>query len=144
MKPRVGFDLDETLGVPIIAGDVITGFQVRQGCFSLLQRIQPHYVLCLWSVSSRRYLDKVLSFGLGSLFEETYSWDELPTSWKDIRRLRLDYLVDDSPYHREAAARHGLADRYIIVPAYGSPEDQREPLLWAQRVENVLLSGVVP
>jgi FMN phosphatase YigB (HAD superfamily) len=39
-------------------------------------------------------------------------------------------LVDDSPHHREAASRLGLAAAYIVVPAYGSPEDQADPLGW--------------
>jgi hypothetical protein len=44
-------------------------------------------------------------------------------------------LVDDSPHHREAAAKHGLADRYVVVPVYGSPEDAADPLAWVRLVE---------
>src|SRR5690348_1516182 len=107
---RIAFDLDETLGVPLLEGNAIVGFQVRPGCLELLGRLRSRFTLCLWSVSSRRYLDKVLSFGLGRWFSATYSWDELPGLWKDVRRIGADLLVDDSPHHREAAARHGLAD----------------------------------
>src|SRR5262249_48780892 len=102
-KPRIAFDLDETLGVPRIEGGTIVGFQSRAGCASLLEQLCRRYTLVLWTVSSRRYLDKVLAFGLRTFFEETYSWDELPASWKDIRKLRLGYLIDDSEHHREAA-----------------------------------------
>jgi hypothetical protein len=132
---RVAFDLDETLGVPLIEGDAIIGFQVRLGCLELLGRLRPRFTLCLWSVSGRRYVEKCLSFGLSAWFAETYSWDELPASWKDVRRIGADLLVDDSPHHREAAARHGLGDRYVVVPVYGSPEDAADPLAWVRLVE---------
>src|SRR5262245_21175333 len=114
---RIAFDLDETLGVPLIDGARIVGWQDRPGRIELLARLRRHFVLCLWSVSSRRYVDKVLSFGLRRWFSETYSWDEMPVQWKDVRRLKLDFLVDDSPHHREAARAHGLESKYVVVPA---------------------------
>src|SRR5687767_4071799 len=103
---RIAFDLDETLGVPLIEGSTIVGFLVREGCLELLGKLSPHFKVCLWSVSSRRYVDKVLSFGLGKWFAETYSWDEMPAPWKDIRRIGVDFLVDDSPHHWETAQKH--------------------------------------
>jgi hypothetical protein len=51
-----------------------------------------------------------------------------------VRALGVDYLVDDSGYHRELAEPLGLASRYVIVPAYGSAEDDRDPLAWAATV----------
>lgn len=141
---RIAFDLDETLGVPVIDGNSIVGFQCRPGCLDLLERLRPSFTLCLWSVSNRRYLDKVLSFGLGKQFLEVYSWDDLPGSWKDVRQIRADFLVDDSPHHRDAADKYGLRDRYIIVPAYGSPADAADPLAWVRQVEQAVgLLGVV-
>jgi hypothetical protein len=83
----------------------------------------------------RRYVDKALSFGLGRWFAESHSWDELPARWKDVRRLRADWLVDDSPHHAQAACEFGLASRYIVVPAYGSPEDAADTLAWVRLVE---------
>jgi hypothetical protein len=135
---RIAFDLDETLGVPLIEGNTIVGFQVRPGCLELLGQLRSRFTLCLWSVSSRRYLDKVLSFGLGRWFSATYSWDELPGPWKDVRRIGADILVDDSPHHRQAAEKYGLAGHYIVVPGYGGPEDVADPLAWAHLVEQVL------
>ncbi len=135
---RIAFDLDETLGVPLIEGSNIVGFQVRPGCLELLERLRGRFTLVLWSVSNRRYLDKVLSFGLASWFAETYSWDELPSPWKYVRRLNADLLIDDSPHHREAAARHGLADSYVVVPVYGGPEDVADPLAWVRLVEQAV------
>jgi hypothetical protein len=132
---RIAFDLDETLGVPCIEGAEIVGWQLRPGCLDLLARLQPRFVLCLWSVSNRRYVDRALSFGLGAWFAETYSWDELPVRWKDVRRIRADFLVDDSPYHRSSARALGLESAYIVVPQYGSPEDDADPLLWVRQVE---------
>jgi hypothetical protein len=135
---RIAFDLDETLGVPLIEGNAIVGFQARPGCLELLGRLRPRFTLCLWSVSSRRYLDKVLGFGLSEWFAETYSWDELPAAWKDVRRIRADLLVDDSPHHREAAARNGLEDHYVVVPVYGGPEDTADPHAWVRLVEQAV------
>ena len=135
---RIAFDLDETLGVPLIEDNALVGFQLRPGCLELLGRLRPAFALCLWSVSNRRYLDKCLSFGLSAWFVETYSWDESPASWKDVRRIRADFLIDDSPHHREAAEKHGLADCYVVVPVYGSPEDLADPLAWVQLVERAV------
>ena len=135
---RIAFDLDETLGVPLIEGNSIVGFQIRPGCLELLGRLEVRFRLCLWSVSGRRYLDKCLSFGLSRWFAETYSWDDLPVSWKDVRRIGVDCLIDDSPHHREAAAKHGLADHYVVVPVYGGPEDAADPLRWVRLVEQAV------
>jgi len=93
---RVAFDLDETLGVPLIEGDTIAGFCLRPGCAELLARLSGRFELVIWTVSSRRYLDKVLAFGLGEWFERTYSWDEQLAPWKDVRRIGADWLIDDS------------------------------------------------
>ena len=133
---RIAFDLDETLGVPLTDGRGIIGWQMRPGCADLLDRLQSGFDLLLWSVSPRRYVDKTLAAGLGRWFRESYSWDEVPASWKDVRRLRIDWLVDDSPHHSQAAAEFGLAARYIVVPAYGSPEDTTDPLAWVRLVES--------
>jgi hypothetical protein len=132
---RIAFDLDETLGVPLIDGQSVVGWQMRPGCAELLDRLRVEFELVLWSVSARRYVDKALSFGLGRWFAEAHSWDEVPCSWKDVRRLRVDFLVDDSPHHRDMAARFDLAAAYILVPAYGSPEDVADPLAWVRLVD---------
>src|SRR5215510_2215631 len=139
MERRIAFDLDETLGVPRIAENTIVGFHLRPGCAELLDRLRPEFVLCLWTVSPRRYLDQILSFGLRDFFKETYSWDERPCRWKDVRKLRLEYLIDDSPEHREEARKYGLADRYIVAPAFGSREDGADPLLWVRIIEEIIL-----
>jgi phosphoglycolate phosphatase-like HAD superfamily hydrolase len=138
MKRRIAFDLDETLGVPQIADQTIVGFHLRPGCTGLLERLRPEFTLCLWTVSQRRYLDQILSFGLADYFKETYSWDERPCVWKDVRKLQLEYLIDDSPEYREMARKYGLADRYIVIPAVGSREDTADPLLWARLIEHIL------
>jgi hypothetical protein len=96
---RIAFDLDETLGVPLIEGQTVVGWQMRSGSAELLDRLRAGFDLVLWSVSPRRYVDKALSDGLGRWFAESHSWDELPARWKDVRRLRADWLVDDSPHH---------------------------------------------
>jgi NLI interacting factor-like phosphatase len=137
---RIAFDLDETLGVPLIDGPNVVGWQMRPGCPALLDRLKPEFDLVLWSVSPRRYVDKMLSFGLGRWFTESHSWDEVPTQWKDVRHLRVDFLIDDSPHHRQAAERLGLAAAYIVVPAYGSREDVADPLAWVRLVEAAVAS----
>jgi hypothetical protein len=80
-------------------------------------------------------VDQVLAFGLGRWFAETYSWDELPCRWKDVRRIGAAFLVDDSPHHRQLAAAHRLERAYVVVPAYGSPEDLADPLRWVALIE---------
>jgi len=130
----MAFDLDETLGVPIIDKGAMIGWQLRDGCAELLTQLESRFSLCLWSVSPRRYVDKALSFGLKRWFSTSYSWDEKPARWKDIRTLDVDFLVDDSPHHREAATEFGIADAYILVPAYGIPEDFADPRNWVRMI----------
>lgn len=132
---RIAFDLDETLGVPLVTGAGVVGWQMRPGCEELLDRLRSEFDLLLWSVSPRRYVNKALSFGLGRWFTESHSWDEVPCSWKDVRQLRADFLVDDSPHHRAEAERLGLGSAYILVPAYGSPEDTADPAGWVRLIE---------
>jgi hypothetical protein len=136
----VAFDLDETLGVPLTDGQSVVGFQMRRGCGELLIDLRQYYTLVLWSVSSRRYVDKALDHGLRGFFEKTYSWDEQPFRWKDVRVLGVDWLVDDSEQHRQEASRCGIdANQYILVPAFGSADDEANPLAWAQHVRAMLL-----
>ena len=144
MKLRLAFDLDETLGIPIVNDSSIQGFKVRPGAIQLLETLYRDHKLLLWTVASRRYVDKVLSYGLAQYFIEVYSWDEIATGWKDIRKIGADFLIDDSSHHREEARRHGLEHRYIVVPAYGSLEDRKDPLLWARQVERGLSSEAIP
>lgn len=108
MRKRIVFDLDETLGVPLIDGSSMVNFRLRQGCADLLHTLSEEYTLLLWTVSSRRYVEKALSFGLASFFDEVYTWDEIASEWKDIRKIRADYLIDDRPHHQEQALSRGL------------------------------------
>jgi len=139
MKKRVAFDLDETLGIPVIEGNKIVGFSERKGMKELLEKLAKRYELVIWTVSKRTYLDKILKCGLGKYFGKTYSWDEISCNWKDIRRIKADYLIDDSPHHKTEASKFGLENFYIIVPAYGSIEDQNDPLLWVRLIQQILL-----
>jgi FMN phosphatase YigB (HAD superfamily) len=139
---KVAFDLDETLGVPVTDGRSVIGWQMRPGCPELLAELGQQHDLVLWTVSNRSYVQKCLAFGLESYFRSWVTWDELPGRWKDVRTLGVDYLVDDSEYHRELAEPHGLAGRYIMVPAYGSVEDQRNPLEWVAPVKALLIPNL--
>jgi hypothetical protein len=65
-------------------------------------------------------------------------WCSSPAPWKDVRRITADFLVDDSAHHRAAAEKHGLADRYIVVPMYGSPENVADPMEWARLVKRAV------
>ncbi|WP_020558429.1 NIF family HAD-type phosphatase [Thiofilum flexile] len=135
MKPqRIAFDLDETLGTPIIHNNSIIGFNLRTGCHELLTELAQDHDLILWTVSTRSYVEKVLAYGLTGYFKEIYSWDELACEWKDIRRIHVDYLIDDSPHHQDEAQKYGLESHYIVVPAYGSPEDCQDALLWVKQI----------
>src|ERR1700755_3191445 len=94
-RKRIAFDLDETLGVPIIDGSEVVGFRFREGCSELLQRLEKDFDLILWTVSNRRYVEKILVFGLRKYFSEIYCWEDISTSWKDVRRIKADFLIDD-------------------------------------------------
>jgi len=131
-KSRIAFDLDETLGTALTDGYSLTGFNIRKGCIDLLDSLKDEYDLVLWTVSNRIYLNKILSFGFPMYFVRTYSWDEIPCEWKDIRKINATFLVDDSIHHKEAAKQ--LESRYIIIPAYGSHEDVNDPLLWTKQI----------
>jgi NLI interacting factor-like phosphatase len=139
MKQRIAIDLDLTLGEAIIhpLSNSVLGFRKRPGCIEFLEQLRQRYTLCLWSIGSRWYVDTVLAFDLGRYFDETYSWDEMSGEWKDIRRINAEYLIDDNPAYREKARDAGIeADRYVLVPAYGSPEDTADPLLWIRQIDS--------
>jgi hypothetical protein len=125
-------------------GRGVVGWQMRPGCADLLDRLRPEFELVLWSVSPRRYVDKALAAGLDRWSAESHWWDEVPARWKDVRQLQADWLVDDSPHHVQAAAEFGLASRYIVVPAYGSPEDADDPLARVGLVEAAVAQDAEP
>lgn len=135
---RIAFDLDETLGTPMIKGEEIIGFVVRTGAHELLQELVKRNKLMVWTVSNRSYLDKILNSGIKQYFDETYSWDEINDKWKDIRKIKADYLIDDSEHHIQEARKYGMEERYILIPAYGSKEDNEDPLLWAKIISGKL------
>ncbi len=137
-KLRIAFDLDETLGVPIIDGSEMTGFLLRKGCIPLLEKLKLNYELVIWTVSNRSYLNKILSYRLKDFFSETYSWDELQISWKDIRKIQADYLIDDSETYKEEAFKHGIAEKYLVITAYGSKKDFEDALFWVKEIEDFL------
>lgn len=58
---------------------------------------------------------------------------------KDIRKIGADFPIDDSSHHRQEAQKFSLEHRYIVVPAYGSPEDRRDPFLWVREIERWLI-----
>jgi hypothetical protein len=140
-RKRIAFDLDETLGVPVIDGDEIVGFRFREGCVELLNGLKKDFEIILWTVSQRSYVEKILSFGLKDFFSEVYCWEDISTSWKDVRRINADYLVDDSWHHFEEAIKNGISERYIIIESFGSPKDFADPLFWIEQIEDVLLRG---
>ena len=138
-KSRIAFDLDETLGSAITDSYSLIDFNFRKGCFELLAELRSRYTLVLWTVSNRSYAQKVLKFGLAEYFQEVYSWDDISNDWKDIRQINVDYLIDDQAYHKDAATQYGLDSQYIIIPPYGSPEDEVEPMAWANSIRGILL-----
>jgi hypothetical protein len=84
------------------------------------------------------YVNKVLSYGLDQYFQETYSWDELPCRWKDIRTIKADCLIDDSPNHQECAKTYLLEQQYCVIHAYGSTTDNNNGRLWVEQIYNYL------
>lgn len=140
-RKRIAFDLDETLGVPVIEGVEILGFRFREGCIELLERLVKDFDLILWTVSNRSYVEKILSYGLKKFFTEIYCWEDISTSWKDVRRINADFLVDDSRHHFDEASKTGISERYIVIEPFGSPKDFENPLFWIEQIEQVLLRG---
>jgi hypothetical protein len=141
MKPRIAFDLDFTLGEVLVhpLANSVIGFSMRTGCAALLTELRTNCTLCLWTISSRWYLDAVLARGLKPFFDETYAGDEIVCDWKDVRRIDVAYLIDDSVWHRDHAANEGLDPaRYIVVPPCGADEDRADPLLWVRLIEAAL------
>jgi hypothetical protein len=138
-KTRIAIDLDETLGATVTDSTSIIGFRLRDGCLELLKQLDSKYHLVLWTVAYRSYLNKVLAFGLKDYFHESYSWDEIQQSWKDIRLIHVEFLIDDDDYHQQAAKTYDLESHYLIVPAYGCPEDEKHPLGWVQQIKQKLL-----
>ena len=140
---RIAFDLDETLGAAIINQNNLLGFNIRVGCLDLLDDLlAKNYELVLWSISYRSYVDEVLAFNNGifkTFFSRSYAWEDINSKWKDVRLIDVDFLVDDSPHHRDKASQYGLSEHYIIVPQYGSAEDVAHPHLWVRLVAEKLL-----
>lgn len=98
MKPRIAIDLDYTLGEVLVhpLSNSLVGMALRPGCKELLTDLRLRYTLCLWTISSRWYLDATLDFGLRPFFDETYAGDEVVCDWKDVQRINVKYLIDDS------------------------------------------------
>jgi len=140
-RKRIAFDLDETLGVPIIEENKIVGFRFREGCVELLQRLEKDFDLILWTVSNRSYVEKILAFGLKKFFSEIYCWEDISTSWKDVRRINADFLIDDSSHHFERALEEGISEHYIVIEPFGSPKDFENPLYWIEQIEEILFGG---
>lgn len=140
-RKRIAFDLDETLGVPIIDGVEIVGFRFREGCNELLQRLEKNFDLILWTVSNRSYVEKILAFGLKKYFSEIYCWEDISTSWKDVRRINADFLIDDSSHHFEKALEEGISQHYLVIEPFGSPKDVENQFLWIEQIEEFLLRG---
>jgi hypothetical protein len=141
MKKRVAFDLDETIAVALVDSKSLLGFTVRQGSADLLNELLPIFDLVLWSSSPRSYVDRALSSHFGVYFKESYSWDEMPCRWKDVRMAKVDYLVDDSDHHFVEARKCNIGPQYIVVPAFGTPEDAVDPLAWTRIVRRRLLAA---
>jgi hypothetical protein len=139
MKKRVIFDLDETLGTPILDYERIVGFNIRSGTLTLLKKLIIKYDLILWSVSNRNYVNVALKNDLEIFFKEIYSWNEIQLSWKDIRAINGDYLIDDSQYYKDMAKKEGLDEFYIIIPSFGDKADINDPFLWIRIIEKSLL-----
>ena len=124
---RVAVDLDGTV-VGVVDGQLA----LRRGMVRAIAELrrQGHTVI-LWTFGTRSWWNLVVQRFpvLASLFEETYTRDDQrghettaggeTLRVKDVRAIRADLLVDNDPSHHAWAARHGLQDRYLLVPSYG-------------------------
>ena len=74
-------------------------------------------------------------------FSEIYCWEDISTSWKDVRRIKADFLIDDSSHHFEKALEKGISEQYIVIEPFGSPKDFENSLFWIKQIEEVLFRG---
>ncbi|MGE0432268.1 MAG: NIF family HAD-type phosphatase [Planctomycetota bacterium] len=139
-RRRIAIDLDDTLGTAVVDAFDVIGFTLRPGCIELLADLAQHYELVLFTAAPRRYVEKVFAFtGLGEWFAEQVTADEWPYGLKDPRFARAEFLVDDLDDHRRFGIEQGIGSQYIIIPAFGSPDDEREPDRWSRIVRDLLL-----
>lgn len=130
-KKTVAIDLDDTLGSTIISDNQIKNFQFRLNALEVLESLSKKYNLVLWTLGDRVYVDKIFKVTLlKSYFSKTYSWNDFPQVWKDIRLINADFLIDDSLEHKIEANKFNLQNAYIVIPAFGSSEDNSDPTLW--------------
>lgn len=127
----IGFDLDGTL---VGHWDRRDGMKVRlrpeaKKWIEAARRRSCRVVL--WTFGNRAWYETVAKmFPILRTFDEVWTRDELPghitrdpvrgpEPVKDVRRLDLDLLIDNEPAHMRWATRHGLSNRYCIVPTFG-------------------------
>jgi phosphoserine phosphatase len=134
---RIVFDMDGTLVGFRRNGKLVLNAKLVRVAENL--RAQGH-TLVLWTFGNRNWWREVARQYpvLRQLFREVYTQDELPghetrspmdffghrvtfpRRVKDIRVIRGDVLIDNDESHHQWARRHGLADRYILVPTFGT------------------------
>lgn len=86
--------------------------------------------MVLWTFGNRQwYTSMAALFPILKIFDAVVTRDDLDPHVtvsggrrepiKDVRVLGVDLLVDNEPAHLRWAERHGLADRYLLVPTFG-------------------------
>jgi hypothetical protein len=142
---RIAFDLDETLGVPVITKNTITGLVVRTGAADLLAELSRDHELWLWTVSTRHYVEQILRHAFQNIFKRIITWDDSPASFKNTRDFGVDLLIDDSPHHRDtAAARNVPTSTYLVIPAFGDADDARDPNGWVRKIRDRIAHMTAP
>ncbi len=128
---RIIFDMD---------GVLVGAFQTPQGIQydlnrSLVQiasefKMRGHELI-IWTFGNRAWWRQVRAWWpeLLQIFSEVYTRDDRMGHHtrgggreeiiKDIRKIGGHMLVDNDPSHKDWAERHGMGERYILVPTFG-------------------------
>ena len=145
MRTRIAIDLDDTLGMAVVNDRSLIDFTLRPGARELLADLAEHFELVLFTAAPRHYVEKVFAFtGIDRWFADSVTADEWTDLYKDPRFVNAEFLVDDLEEHRDYGARRGIGSKYIIVPAFRSDDDDREPDRWHRLVRDQLLPGHTP
>lgn len=127
---RCAFDLDGTLiGHWRRPGGQLE-VALRPEAEDWLAKARASSEVILWTFGNRAWYNELAAiFPILKTFDEVVTRDELNPHVtvsggmyepvKDVRVLGVDLLVDNEPAHLRWAERHGLADRYLLVPTFG-------------------------
>lgn len=123
--------------------DIVT---VRPGALDLLTHLKDlGHTLILWTRRDKAFVKNLnyTNADLVGVFAEVYTKKDIeliqdipgysPHSFKDVRLVKADFLVEAKPIYKAYAKSFGMDDKYLIVPDFRK-ENYQEPSKWKVRV----------